>query len=280
MSGHGGGSDPYGGWRDAPGGDMSSIPAGHQQQVPGVPPPPAVPPGRAPLPGGRRAWWIGGVVAAVVAIGAGGVTAALLNGGDAREPGGPGPSGPPPVASPSPSPTSDDPRPGITVPVPTRSANPSPTPSPSPTSDPEEPTSDPAAPPVVDGRIAGDGYSVAVSDGWLPSAWGENNDGELVNGDARLSIYRFVPNDPAATCDSQLRQLLIWRPGTIGELPDRQVGGLDAPGGSLTVDEGGLVEMRCISHADSVYNVAMEMTSGDGQERADIDAMLDSWQWT
>lgn len=183
--------------------------------------------------------------------------------------------------------------PTTTGPTPTATA-PSPTADPAtqdPTDDPtsDDPTQDPtddrqqaepAGGEIVDGQMNGPGYSYTVPAGWVLAAdSGDSDDGTVEDGAASdITVWNF--GSDLGYCQADIEALQIWVPGTLAELPDREIGGAPATGGSLTGDDGDYYEIYCVDVDGVAFEVSLHTTVSAADDVLPLWAdVLDSWEW-
>ncbi|ROR96025.1 hypothetical protein EDD28_0599 [Salana multivorans] len=196
----------------------------------------------------------------------------------------PGPAGPDPVASPAPAST---PAPATSSPA---SSPDSTGASPEATGDPSaDPTGDPSASAdqpfdVVDGRVVlPEWFSFALPDGFET----EGGDGAIVrtsDGTVDLVVYELAwygASDATDRCMRELDVVQIWSPdGTVEALPEIQLDGLPAGGGSFASPEGRYVEMYCIDVGGRIVNpVASSPYEWGDAAHAALTEVIDSWRW-
>ncbi|WP_152364047.1 hypothetical protein [Microlunatus speluncae] len=127
----------------------------------------------------------------------------------------------------------------------------------------------------------GTGFTFTSPAGWTRAPeWGDKNDGKIIDAAGNdITVYVLAGSTPEKLCQEQLRDLEIWVPGVITDLPDRKIDGQVAPGGQLAGED--TYRMRCVQSKGTLFNISLQSDPNDIDvtDQA-LNSVLDSWQWT
>lgn len=149
------------------------------------------------------------------------------------------------------------------------------------TGSPTGPPSGPSAP--VSGPMMANGFGFTAPQGWTRGeTWGTGNEAELVDAQANtISVYLWKSQASAeARCQTELKVLQIWVPGEIGAVEPIPLGGLSAPGGTLTAGPI-FYQMHCVKRGDLVYNISLKTKAAQRDSAvAALKSVAATWHWS
>lgn len=146
---------------------------------------------------------------------------------------------------------------------------------------PTGPPSGPSAP--VSGPMMANGFGFTAPEGWTRSeTWGSGNEAQVVDAQANtISVYLWKSQASAeARCQTELKVLQIWAPGELGSVEPIPLGGLSAPGGTLTAGTT-FYQMHCVKRGDLVYNISLKTKAAQRDSAvAALKSVAATWHWS